>query len=262
MSEEVAQLTLEGDAIRIAVAAKDEALEAERRHLVLVDTVTGEQHAQCPGCAQRDLEIEGLEEVIRSTAAKVRQLRNDRAEVARASGLWPAALEAFNYWRTACRHPRASFSPDRYFLLEPYLKSDGLEMVKLAIDGAAYDPHRADRPNRSGTVETYDSLETILRSRATFERHVNRAPVERRRTVRDAGGIPDPSPLDLRIKAEVMLALMDVDQRTPHERAEEAVLAAARELGIDERRFFYDLELMRWRLRTVEEMQPPANVDS
>lgn len=254
-------MTLEGAAIRAANEAKDE----RRRHLAVVDTQTGEvvEHdEQCEGCRQLAVEVEGLEEAHRSAMAKVRLLRRDKEAEARSSEYWPAALEAFNYWRTETGHGRTQWSVDRFHLLEPYLKKDGLEMVKLAIDGAAFNPYKASAPNRNGKVEVYDGLETIFKTRGAFERHCNRAPVERIRAVKEAGELTEPSPVDLRCKAEVILALMPTDQRTPYERASEAVLEAARELGIDDRRYFYDLDAMKWLARTADEMAPSPSVDS
>lgn len=178
--------------------------------------------------AEATAENEGLVREVRSLVVKLRNAERDRDRAARRSELWPAAVEAFTYWRTLTgRTSRTQMTAERFYLLEPYLKRDGLDAVKLAIDGAAFDPHTADRPNRNGKVERYDSLETIFKHRAAFERHVNRAPRERLRQVRDEGYLaPRYTPLELRLKAEVILALEIGDVETPPADIGERVSAA------------------------------------
>ena len=204
------QITLEGAAIIAANAAKD-AVPTKVRHLRPVET--GELHADEPQTlgeaitALRDvrLELEGLEEAHRSAMAKVRILRRDRNREARRDGLWPLGVEAFAYWQAQTGHGKSVFTPERFWLVRPYLLHDGIELVKLAIDGAAFDPYRADRPNRAGRLEVFDSWETIFKSRGAFERHCNRAPAERVSLVRECGLAPILDPLSLRVKAEVIL---------------------------------------------------------
>jgi hypothetical protein len=183
----------------------------------------GAELDECPGCRKRDriidagtLENEGLVETTRGQAAKIRELRRDKEREMRASDLWPQALELVAYWaiETGRKKGRTKLTPKRFEMLEPFLKpdketgADGLAMCKLAIDGAAYDPYKADRPNKNGTLEVYDSLETIFKNRGAFERHVNRAPRERLRAVNESGGFGEAfTDADVRIKAEVMLAM-------------------------------------------------------
>jgi hypothetical protein len=199
-----------------AVEEEDDSPIRGRPELAVVDTTTGAQLEKCPGCEERDRiiekgtnENEGLVETVRSQAAKMRELRKDREREMREHDLFPQVREAFEYWLVETgRTKRTKLDPKRFDLLEPFIKKDGLAMVKLAIDGAAYDPHRADRPGRNGKTETYDSLETIFKQRGSFERHVKRAPVERLRAVRDSGGFGEAyTDTDVRVKAEVILAL-------------------------------------------------------
>lgn len=180
------------------------------------DKTTGAELDECPGCRRRDAiiqdgtdENEGLVEQVRSMAAKLRKARRDREREMREHDLFPNVKEAFEYWLVETgRTKRTKLDPKRFDLLEPFVKKDGLPMVKLAIDGAVYDPHKADRPQRNGKREVYDGLETIFKHRGAFERHVKKAPVERLRAVRDSGGFGEAyTDTDLRIKAEVMLAL-------------------------------------------------------
>lgn len=183
-------------------------------------------------------ERDGLTEAMRSQGAKLRALRRDKEREAKRSEYWPQAVEAFTYWKQTTGHPRSQFTADRFFLLEPFLKKDGLDLVILAIDGAAYDPHVASRPNRNGKIETYDALETIFKSRASFERHVNRAPVKRIAMMKDAGAIPFRyTPDELRIKAEVILHLEDPwDEREWSDRVADAIARAREELTVHRRK--------------------------
>lgn len=184
-------------------------------------------------------EADGLTETVRSQAAKIRNLRRDKEAEARGSKHWPDAVEAFTYWKQATGHPRTQFTAERFFLLEPFLRKDGLDLVKAAIDGAAYDPHTASRPNRNGKRETYDALETIFKSRASFERHVNRAPLERLRQLREkAGALSEQyTQEELRIKVEVILHLEAAfDHREEAERIEDATARAREELTVARRR--------------------------
>lgn len=193
------------------------------RHLRVIDGDGQVLPGGCPECAAREFEVEGLQETVRSQGAKIRKLRRDRDSKARGSALWPDAVELHRYWKAACGHPRSKFDVDRFLLLEPYLKSDGLDLCKLAVDGAAHDPYRANRPNRNGKTEVYDSLETIFKTRAAFERHCNRAPAERVRQLRES--VPNAlgvtfSPLEQRLRAELMIA--QTEGLTPADALEQA----------------------------------------
>lgn len=193
-----------------------QAVEVEPTELPYrVFDLAGTELDECPGCARRDAVIahgtdenEGLVEQTRSMAAKLRKARRDKEAEMKEHGLFPKVKEAFEYWLVETgRTKRTRLDPKRFDLLEPFVKKDGLEMVKLAIDGAVYDPHKADRPQRNGKVEVYDGLETIFKHRGAFERHVKKAPVERLREVRDSGGFGEAyTDVDLRVKAEVILA--------------------------------------------------------
>lgn len=246
MTDRTQPETLEAAAARDRLDAEDAERRAETQQprLVLVDTETGETlpDGACPGCEQRDVEIEGLEEAHRSAMAKVRMLRRDKDAEARRDALWPQAVEAFEFYKRETGHARTKWSADRFFLLRPYLMDDGLELVKCAIAGAASDPHRASRPNKNGHVETYDSLETIFKNRASFERHVNRAPRELLRAARKG---QDPDPELLRTKAETILVLTPPDGRPIGERVDDAIALAWTELGGRDRDLFYLPEPLR-----------------
>lgn len=246
MSEEhPEQSTLEGAAMREANAEKDRARGEERPHLRAVETgevpadgsqslaeaLTKIEHLTAE-LSMKTLEAEGLDETVRSQGAKIRLLRRDKEAKARRDALWPDAVELFTYWKVCTGHSRTDFTVERFELLRPFLKKDGLAVCRLAVDGAVYDPYHADKPNRNGHIEVHDHLETIFKSRAGFERHVNRAPRERLHEVKEGGGFGKIDPLELRIKAEVILTLMPEDDKRPyHEKTDEAVERARRELN-------------------------------
>lgn len=145
------------------------------RHLyVVVDADTGEKLDGCPGCARRSDEIEGLQRDIRGWAARYADIKRDREADAQHSRLWPAAVELFEYWQSACNHPRAGWCADRFFLVEPFLKRHGIAICKRAVDGAAFDPFVTTR--RNGSKKRHDGFELIFRSPEKFEEFCNRAP--------------------------------------------------------------------------------------
>lgn len=152
------------------------------RHLVVVDQNTGEQLGDlgdqgvegCPGCAELADVVAGLQRDIRGWTTRYRNLERDRNAEARKHAAWPKAVEAFNHWRTACNHPRSSFDPDRFWLVQPFVERHGLDLVKRAIDGAAFDPFT--KPRKNGSVKRFDDWELIFRSAGKFEEFCNRAP--------------------------------------------------------------------------------------
>lgn len=239
-------LTLEGAAARARLEKVDRDRQSEvpapGRAKLRVVNPDGELESIDVEQLQSALEsaeqaIEGLEHEIRSLAVKNTQLKRDRAREAKASQNWPAAVEAFAYWKAmrterTGRASRSTLTVERFFLVDPYLERDGLPVVKLAIDGAEHDPYRADRPNRNGSLEIYDGWETIFKNRGAFDRHVNRAPIERIRAVREAGDLPPPfSELELRVKVETLVALAAADPRPMRERIDDAIVKAWSELG-------------------------------
>ena len=185
----------------------------------------------CPNCQLREDEIAGLQSTIRSQAATLAQLRRDKLAQAMRSGLWPDAMEAFAYWKAQTKHKASTWTVQRFDLVSPFLKSDGLDVVKLAITGAAFDPYKADKRNRAGRVVVYDGWETIFRSRDTFDAHIAKAPRKAVDRVLRAGLKIDPD--ELRRKAEVILAMMDADGRPLAVRADDAVTKAAAEIGVN-----------------------------
>jgi hypothetical protein len=144
------------------------------RHLHVVDTASGEVLPGCPDCAVKNDEIAGLERDVRGWAARYAQLRRDKAQEAREHPKWPEAQWLFSLWRKLCNHPRAEWTPDRFWLVEPHLAKDGLVTCERAIHGIAFDCFKTKR--RNGSVQRHDSWELLFRDRGKVEEMANRAP--------------------------------------------------------------------------------------
>jgi hypothetical protein len=159
----------------------------ERPNLRLVNTETGEVHeGGCPDCFERDDVINGLQRDIRGWTARYADLNREKDAEARAHKLWPEAKRLFAVWRERCNHPRARWTPDRFWECFPMLRDDGGQMCELAIEGAAFDPFETTRKN--GSVKRHDDWELIFRDRKHFEDFCNRAPLEVRQRLLNEGG--------------------------------------------------------------------------
>lgn len=144
------------------------------RHLHIVDAQTGDVLDSCPGCSKLEDQVKGAEKDIRAWRARYADLARDKEAEARKSQYWRPAIEVWDYWRERCSHPKAVWNADRFFLVEPFLKADGAEMCKRAIDGAAFDPFVTTR--RNGSKKRHDGWELIFRDRGKFEEFACRAP--------------------------------------------------------------------------------------
>jgi hypothetical protein len=71
---------------------------------------------------------------------------------------------------------RGKWSTDRFWIVHPYLADDGLELCKLAIVGATFDPWISTRKN--GTKNLHVDWSWIFKDRDRFEEHVRKAPLE------------------------------------------------------------------------------------
>lgn len=148
------------------------------RHLRVVDE-HGTVHDQCPGCAERELELEGLQSTIRSQARTIANLRRDKWADAQGHELFPTVRRLFDLWRTATGHLRAELSAADFDLALPHLKACGETFIRFAIHGIADDPIIASKPAKNGKLERYDQWEHLFKNRAALERYFDRAPLDR-----------------------------------------------------------------------------------
>lgn len=122
--------------------------------------------------------IAGLQRDVKAEHLRYENLKRDKAAEAKGHRLWPMAVELFDHWRKACKHPRSTFSPERFEQARPFLEKHGLDLCKRAVDGAAYEPFCTTRKN--GTVKRHDGWGLIFRPAEPdkFEEFANRAPRE------------------------------------------------------------------------------------
>src|SRR5690349_2764270 len=93
------------------------------RHLHLVDEDGVVIEDACPGCAQREDVIKGLERDIRGWAARYAELKRDKLAEAEGSPEWPVAVRLFAYWQETTGHMRSGWTLDRFQLVESFLKN-------------------------------------------------------------------------------------------------------------------------------------------
>jgi hypothetical protein len=155
------------------------------RHLRVVEhDDNGEVIAPCtnPECRRRIDEIAGLERDIRGWAVRYQELKRDRNLQAEEHPCWNAGKWLFGQWKYLCGHPRARWSPDRFWLVEPFLQGDRwgkslkarLALCRLAIEGAQFDAFEVTRKN--GGIKRFDEWERIFASSGSLEEFVKRAP--------------------------------------------------------------------------------------
>lgn len=149
------------------------------RHLHSVDVETGQILEDCPACEEYRRQLEGAEKEIRAWRARYANLKRDKEAEAKEHDLFPIAKRLFGKHRKATGHTRTAFSADRFWLCAPFIEKYGEPYIERAIEGIAYDPHRASKPNRRGKIEVYDHWENLFKSPATLQRYHDRAPLDR-----------------------------------------------------------------------------------
>jgi hypothetical protein len=159
------------------VARSGDAAVPDPPVLHLVDPATGEVHNECPACAETQATLKELTRKYHGALAQIGRMRADKEAEARQHELWPLAVNLFRLWQQEGDHPRARFTPERFWLLEPYLRREGYEDCVCAVRGClASDFHtkRGRYATRDGT--RHDALELIFRDQAHFERFRDMAP--------------------------------------------------------------------------------------
>lgn len=153
----------------------------DRKRWIIVDAQTGEAVGETdehPDDLKADVAM--AKQAAKSWHGKWLALQDDRERKMRDHAALPVVREIFDYWRRACKHPASEFGPDRFFLIEPYLRKYGPDLCKRAIDGAAFDPFITKRAN--GSPKRHDGLDLIFRSAEKFEEFCNRAPRKKEET--------------------------------------------------------------------------------
>jgi hypothetical protein len=151
-------------------------------HLRVVNEETGEIEPTCPECRRKDAEISGLTRDIRGWMVRYRELVRDRDTDAREHPMWPVAKAIFTEWKRLCRHPRSPWTPDKFWMCEPFLTNakyaqelEGrIALCRRAVAGAAFDAYKTTR--RNGSTKSHDDWSLIFRDSTKFEEFCNRAP--------------------------------------------------------------------------------------
>lgn len=147
------------------------------------DPLTAELEACKAQLTDANRTIVGLETDLNAWRIRYRKLAEDKAAEARGHYLFPIVMLLFKGWQTHCNHPRARFSADRFWVIEPYLTTkrygDTLQarvaLCCRAIAGAGYNPGRRQRKN--GTWQRFDDwADSIFYSAGRFEEYCNKAP--------------------------------------------------------------------------------------
>ncbi len=156
---------------------------ASHLRVIEFDGDTGELHEpDCADCLRKNDEIAGLERDIRGWAARYAELKRDRDRDAREHPLWPVGRALFGEWRALCRHPRSPWTPERFWLIEPFLSNPKygaalaarVLLCRRAVAGAMFDCYVTTR--RNGTQKRHDDWELIYRSAGKWEEFCCRAP--------------------------------------------------------------------------------------
>lgn len=157
--------------------------------MTVVDTKTGEVVELVEiielrrELARREDVIAGLQRDIRGWAMRFRELERDRAIEAREHELWPVGESVFRDWRKRCRHPRSVWTPDRFWLIEPFLVNqkygaaldDRIALCRRAVAGAEFDAFEVKRKN--GSTKRFDEWERVFEGAGKVEEFCNRAPI-------------------------------------------------------------------------------------
>jgi hypothetical protein len=158
------------------------------RHLRVVEHDDNGEVIQtaCPECRKHLDVIAALERDIRGWGIRHAELKRDKAQEAEEHPCWEAAQWVFRQWKRRCNHPRARWSHDRFWLIEPFLVADKwgktlkarVALCLLAIDGAEHDAWTVTRKN--GSAKRFDEFDRIFATTGSFEEFCKRAPADAR----------------------------------------------------------------------------------
>jgi hypothetical protein len=151
------------------------------RHLRAVDAQTGEiaddvdVQALQAELAEVKSELELLQQDFLKKLAEIRRLKADKERERLIYTRRAEVEEVFDYWRATCNHKRSKLTPLRFDAVKGILEHGySPEQIRLAIDGAAFDPFC--KPRKNGTVERFDDLELICRDGKYLETFACKAP--------------------------------------------------------------------------------------
>jgi hypothetical protein len=144
---------------------------------------TGEILDQHPDVQRLEDEIRGLQRSLASESRRYEELKRDKDAEARAHQLWPKAMAVFKVWQQVTNHPRAVWTADRFWLIEPFLrkKEYGLETCLRGVAGIAWDHYST--PRKNGTIRHFNEWERLFKDAGSLEERANAAPKRWREAV-------------------------------------------------------------------------------
>lgn len=152
---------------------------ARRLQVVHVDP-DGEEVA-CPGCADRDVQIDMMERELQGKRLRIGALEAEAVSSAHRHQLWPRATRLFDIWRRATNHTRAEWNAERFNACVPALKKLDDATIERAIAGIAFDPYTDTGKN--GREVRHDWWHTLFKSVENVQRYANKAPRDFKPTV-------------------------------------------------------------------------------
>jgi hypothetical protein len=137
---------------------------------------TGEILDQHPDVQRLEDEIRGLQRSLASESRRYEELKRDKDAEARAHQLWPKAMAVFHVWQQVTNHPRAVWTADRFWLIEPFLrkKEYGLEVCLRGVAGIAWDHYSV--PRKNGSIRHFNEWERLFKDAGQLEERANSAP--------------------------------------------------------------------------------------
>ncbi len=150
---------------------------------LVVNPHTGEViEPDCAECRKRLDEIAGLERDLRGWARRYAELKRDRDAEAREHPMWSVGERLFREWRTLTHHPRAHWTPERFWQAEPFLTGgrfgktveERVVWIRRAMAGIAFDAFTT--PRKNGTVKVHNDWELLFRTEDKFREWVAKAP--------------------------------------------------------------------------------------
>lgn len=148
--------------------------------LRLIDGATGEmvegdQNALMARIEDLEKDLENAERDLRSKRALITKLQREKDRERQVYSQRSVVEELFEYWQAKCNRQRSKLTPDRFDAIRNALEwKYTVQQIRLAIDGAAYDPFITRRKN--GTECRHNDLELILRDGKHIESNACKAP--------------------------------------------------------------------------------------
>lgn len=147
---------------------------------VSFDSSTGEICSRCAAMeANMALAIkdrEAIERELRMKRRKIDELMADKERQAETHPLADKARTLYWHHQIVNGYRKSLFTTDRFWEVEPWLrrKQYGVDIVRRAIDGAAFQSWCSERSN--GSFKIHNEWSKILKNADSIEEHANRAP--------------------------------------------------------------------------------------